>query len=120
MENLTKLVQAEKIKGAWLSGLGTCRWAELGWYDLETKNFKFKKLERPMEITSLQGNIAREVGDPIIHIHATLSDQDMNAYGGHLKELEVAGTCEILLHRWYQDELHRQPDSETGLKLLDL
>lgn len=120
MENLTKLVQAEDIKGAWLSGLGAAMWAELGFYNLENRQYEWKKLESMMEITSLQGNIAWNGDQPVIHMHATLSDKDMKAFGGHVKELEVAGSCEISLHRWYGERLTRSPDGQTGLKLLDL
>ncbi|HSX27338.1 MAG TPA: PPC domain-containing DNA-binding protein [Patescibacteria group bacterium] len=120
MENLTSLVKEQKIGGAWVSGLGGATWAELGFYSLETKDYIWKKLEQALEITSLQGNVARDGEEPVIHLHGTFSDKDMQAYGGHVKELEVAGTCEILLHRWYEPGLKRTQDDQTGLKLLDL
>lgn len=120
VEVLTQLVKDQKIKGAWLSGLGAAEWAELGFYDLPTKQYNWQKLSQPLEILSLQGNVAREDDMPVLHIHGTFSDQNMQAIGGHVKELEVAGTCEILLHRWYHESLNRSQDPDTGLKLLDL
>lgn len=125
MENLTALVQEEQIKGAWLSGLGAAMWAELGFFNLEDKTYEWKKLDQVLEIISLEGNIAWEDpltagAEPVIHIHGVFSNRDMNSFGGHVKELEVAGTCEILLHRWYQGGLRRELDDETGLKLLEL
>lgn len=120
VETLTRLVKNENIKGAWISGLGGAEWAELGFYDLPTKAYKWQKLDRPLEITNLQGNVSWDGEEPVLHIHGTFSDENLQAYGGHVKELEVAGTCEILLHKWYEQGLARSQDDETGLKLLDL
>jgi uncharacterized protein len=120
VEELTKLVIQENIKGAWLSGVGAAQWAELGFYDLNAQKYNFKKLDQLLEITSLQGNVAWEGDKPVLHIHGSFSDEKMQAFGGHVKELSVGGTCEILLHRWYADKLERSQDPATGLKLLDL
>ena len=120
MAELTKLIKEEKITGAWVSGLGAAIWAELGYYDLENKQYKWKRLDQLLEITSLQGNIAWNDSEPVIHIHGTFSDEEHRAIGGHIKELEVGGTCELLLHRWYQPDLKRRDDPNTGLTLLDL
>jgi predicted DNA-binding protein with PD1-like motif len=120
VESLTKLIKDENIRGAWVSGLGGVSWAELGFYSLDTKQYKWKKFEQALEITSLQGNIAWSGEELVLHLHGTFSDDNLQAYGGHVKEAEVAGTCEILLHRWYKPGLERSEDEETGLKLLDL
>ena len=119
-ESLIKLIRDEKITGAWVSGLGGAQWAELGFYDLPAKQYKWQKIGRALEITSLQGNVAWSGEEPILHIHGSFSDENMQALGGHVKELEVAGTCEILLHRWYKQGLNRSQDDEVGLKLIDL
>lgn len=120
VENLTKLIKDEKITGAWISGLGGAQWAELGFYDLPTKQYKWQKIDQPLEIISLQGNVAWSGEEPVLHIHGTFSGESMQAFGGHLKELEVAGTCEILFHRWYKQGLNRSQNNEVGLELLDL
>lgn len=120
VEMLTKLVTAENIGGAWISGLGGAAWAELGYYDLDNKEYRWKKLDQLLEITSLQGNIAWNGDEPILHIHGSFSDSGMKAYGGHVKELTVGGTCEILLHRIYTDKLTRSFNEQIGLNLFDL
>jgi uncharacterized protein len=120
IEGLTQLVKDENIGGAWVSGLGAAEWAEVGFYDLRAKKYEWKKFDQALEITSLQGNVSWNEAEPVLHLHATLSDKDMHAYGGHLKELEVGGTCELLLHRWYEGKLQRSEDAQTGLKLLKL
>lgn len=121
VENLTKLVRDEQIQGAWISGLGGALWAELGYYDLEDKKYYWQKRDDLPEITSLQGNVAWKDGEPVLHIHGSFSDTNLQGVGGHVKELMVGGTCEILLHRWYEEPgLTRSVDKETGLTLLDV
>lgn len=121
VENLLEVIKKENIKGAWISGLGGALWAELGYYDLEKQEYFWQKLDDVPEITSLQGNVAWKEGQPVLHVHGTFSKKDMTAVGGHVKELAVGGTCEILLHRW-DDEvgLTRSEDTETGLVTLDV
>lgn len=121
VEQLTKLVKNEQIKGAWVSALGAAQWAELGFYDLDDKKYIWKRMDHLMEITSLQGNVSWVDGEPALHMHASFSDREMRAFGGHIKELQAGGTVEVLLHHWYdQDGLKRSPDPETGLNMLDL
>lgn len=120
VENLVKFARKEKIKGGWISGIGGALWAEVAYYDLQAKGYEWKRLDKALEVTSLQGNIAWDNKEPTVHIHATFSDTNMQSIGGHLKELQVGGTCEIFLHNWFQDNLTRLHDDETGLKLLDL
>jgi hypothetical protein len=120
IDSLLNFTREHNISGAWVSGIGAALSAELGFYDLNKKQYRWKKFDQLMEITSLQGNIAWSDGEPAVHIHGTFSDSDMRSFGGHVKELEVGGTCEVLLHRWYQDKLTRSNDQQTGLTLLDL
>lgn len=120
MQSLNEIAKKQNIAGAWIMGLGAATRAELGFYDLDKKQYQWKKLDKLMEITSLQGNLGWDDGRPAIHIHATLSDENMQAFGGHVKELEAGGTVEILLHRWYSGKIQRKTDESTGLKLLDL
>ncbi len=120
IESLTSLAKAQKIGGAWLNGIGTATWAEIGFYDLNQQKYIWRKFNQHVEITGLQGNISWDGDKPTLHIHGSFADSDMQAYGGHVKELEVASTCEVLVHRWYESGLTRQLDETTGLKLLDL
>lgn len=119
-DNLLNLIRQENIGGAWLSGLGAAQSVELGYYDLAAKQYHWKTVDQLMEITSLQGNVAWDGDEPVLHIHGTFSDENMVAHGGHVNDLVVGGTCEILLHRWYDGKLARSQDEDPGLKLLDL
>lgn len=117
---LTAFADKENIKGAAVNGIGAALWAELGFYDLTTQRYRWKKLEELLEITNIQGTIAWENKRPFVHLHGNFSDACMQAYGGHVKELAVGGTCELFVHVWNKDRLRRSQDTATGLKLLDL
>lgn len=118
VESLKKFAVEQKLEGAWLSGLGAALWAEIGFYELDSQRYVFKKLNKILEICSLQGNIAWTGQDPVIHLHGTFSDDTLQAFGGHVKELEAAGTCEVLVQ--LTEPLARKLDQATGLQLLDL
>ena len=120
IKSVAEIARKENVAGAWVMGLGAAAWAEVGFYDLKKQEYRWKKLDKTLEITSLQGNIGWEGDEPAIHIHGTFADENMQAFGGHVKELEAAGTVEILLHRWYDSKIQRKHDGETGLKLLDI
>lgn len=119
-EGLLKAIEQVGIKTGWVMGIGACEWAELGFYDLKSKKYKWQKFEEPLEILSLQGNLSLDDGKPMLHIHGTFSGKNYQSIGGHVKDLEVAGTCEIFLHDWFASPLLRKTDADTGLNLLDL
>lgn len=117
---LEQLARQEKIDGAWISGIGTASSATVGFYDFDKKDYEFKTFNQPLEIISLQGNLSWADNTPVLHLHGTFSGKDLAAFGGHVKEVTVSGTCELLVHRWYNEALQRRLDDESGLKLLDL
>lgn len=120
-DSLQEVVKKENIRGAWISGLGGVLWVELGYYDLEQKKYHWQKRDDLPELTSLQGNVAWKDDQPLLHLHGTFSNTQMQGFGGHIKEMAVGGTCEILLHRWYETGgLSRSEDGITGLTTLDV
>lgn len=117
---LQNFVREQDIVNAWVKGLGGLASAELGFYDLSAQEYHWKKFDEPLELTNLTGNIAWVDNEPVLHLHATVSDKDFHAYGGHLKEAEVGGTVEVMIHAINSKKLLRMQDEQTGLKLLDL
>jgi predicted DNA-binding protein with PD1-like motif len=121
VDNLTRLIREQELKGGWVVGLGGLSWAELGFYDLNSQEYKWTKIDGPLELTNLTGNVAWNGDEPALHLHATVSDTGFLTRGGHLKEAEVSGTLELFIHRWQSDErLNRSKDEKTSLNLLDL
>jgi predicted DNA-binding protein with PD1-like motif len=120
VEGLQQFIKETDIKGAWLNGIGAALSAELGYYDLEKREYKWRSYDQACEIVSLGGNISRDKeGKPALHLHGALADEDGQTVGGHVRDLVVGGTCELFIHEFRQP-LERQFDDETGLKLLDV
>lgn len=120
MQSLASLVRDQNIKSAWISGLGGAEWAELGFYHLQARHYQWRRFDEPLEITAIQGNIARQNGQPVLHMHGTFTKNTFEAIGGHIKELEVSGTCELHLHTVFGEDLRRSHDQASGLDLLDI
>jgi predicted DNA-binding protein with PD1-like motif len=118
---LQAFLQAEpKLEGAWIMGLGGAQEMTLGFYDLETKTYQWQTFTGLYELTGLSGNLASdEQGKLMFHLHGTFADKDFKAIGGHIKDLTVAATVELFVHRT-QQPLKRKTDPQVGLQTLDL
>ena len=95
-EVLNRTVAEKKILGGMISGLGALKDVELGYYDLEKREYIRKTFsDEDYELISLNGNISLKDGQPYCHVHASLGRSDFSVFGGHLFEATVAVTCEI-------------------------
>jgi predicted DNA-binding protein with PD1-like motif len=119
-DTLLGLVREQGIPNCWVSGLGAAQSAELGYYDLEKKEYVWQQVDELLEIVGLQGNITGAGEELKLHLHGTFSRPNLQTIGGHVKDLVVGGTCELFLHKWYGDPITRQHDDATGLNVLDL
>lgn len=117
MEAIKKFCRGNNITSAYVSAIGAVFSAELGIYDLQKRDYFVKKFEQSLELTNLTGNVALYDGDIMVHAHATFSDEQSKAVGGHLKSAVVSFTCEVFLTE-LKEQLNRAIDEETGLKLI--
>jgi hypothetical protein len=119
-EALNKFVDDTDIPGAWLNGLGGVLGMTLGFYDLDEKEYQFQTFEGLYEIASLTGSIAfDEHGKPVFHLHGVFGGREYNSLSGHVKDLTVAATVELFIHRAYQPT-KRKANPNVGLATLDL
>src|SRR3989338_4069321 len=118
IESVTAFCKEKNISAAQFTALGAMKEAELGFYNLETKTYKWKKANAELEIDNITGNVALFDGEPLVHAHATVSDSEMHSFGGHLKEAVVGASCEIFLQPLH-GKLERKYDDTTGLKLIN-
>ena len=92
---------------------------ELGFFSLNDKKYHWKNFLGEFEITGGTGNITILEDEPMIHLHATLADENYQTFGGHVKHLIVGATCEVTL--WVSGEkIERKLDEEVGLNLWEL
>ena len=76
------------------SGIGRVRGTEIGFLDSDGIYQKME-IDNPMELLSMQGNLAPGPDGPFTHIHIVASDDDHVVRGGHLFEATVEVTAEI-------------------------
>ncbi len=95
--SLNAFMEKEKLPGASISGIGAVQDAEVAYYDINAKAYKYKKFEGSMEVLSLQGNIGYFENKPIVHPHITLGASDFTVHGGHVKEAIVSLILEIFI-----------------------
>lgn len=119
VEILTKFCQEQQIKNGLISGIGGVSSATLGWYEVETKSYHWIDFSGHLEVTSLNGNVALLKGQPFLHLHATITNEQLQGFGGHLKEARVGVTLEVVIER-LDGELSRKMDDEIGLNLLEV
>jgi predicted DNA-binding protein with PD1-like motif len=117
VETLAKFCQTKQIFGGFFTGLGAVENPILAHYSVPTKKYSKQTLNGAFELTNITGSIGVEK-ELIVHAHVTLSDEKMNAYGGHLVEAMVGGTVEIIL--FPTSTLSKKLNNETGLKLFHL
>ena len=116
MATLTALCEQEGIRLASVEAIGAVDRAVVGLYDVDKKVFHRKEFQEPMELTSLLGTVTEKDGKPYLHLHATLCDANMQTRGGHVNELHISATCEMVL-RLLPGSVGRRPNEATGLNL---
>lgn len=118
LDSLSSYINDNCLNSAWITGIGALSEARLALYDLETKEYHHKDLAGPLELINLNGNVGKYKNEIALHLHVTLSDKNMKAFGGHLLMAKVAATCEIKISPLATPIL-RKHDSEIGLNLID-
>jgi len=119
IESLQKFCRVQNIINAFFYGLGAVDWVKLGEYNVSLKKYHEVEFTKEMELTNITGNVTSSDEGIIIHAHATVSDYDMNAFGGHLGDGRISGTAEIYLTK-LNAKIRKKYDEETGLKLMKL
>jgi predicted DNA-binding protein with PD1-like motif len=79
-------------------------------------------LNKPLEIASCIGNITvDDKGEVLVHAHIVVSDENGQAFGGHLmKGCHVGATAELVIIEGKGVNLQRIFDQKTKLNILKL
>jgi hypothetical protein len=95
---LSRFAGETGVNGASLSGVGAASSATLGWFDFAAKSYEPNRIGEQVEVVSILGDIATtEDGKPQVHAHAVVAKRGGSAFGGHLLELHVKPTLEIIV-----------------------
>ena len=121
ISTLARFCEEVEVHWAVFGGIGAVEDVEIGYYDLSTRKYVFRREAGPFEVVSLHGNIAELQERPLVHVHTTLGrcDDSLQTIGGHLKSARVAVTLEVSL--WVVTQpLIRSYDEQIGLNLIRL
>jgi predicted DNA-binding protein with PD1-like motif len=117
MKGLLAFARKHKLVAGHLTGIGAISDAVIGYFDPEKKTYL--RLHEPgqHEVLSLTGNLALYDNEPFYHVHVALDLRDGSDRGGHLFEMTVRPTVELVLNT-YPKAVRRRIDSEWDLPLL--
>ena len=119
MASLVQFCKDHQITAGECSAIGAVKKSSICFYELADQEYRCREYESNHEVVSFTGNIALVSGEPFIHAHVVLGDQDTRLVGGHLEEAVVAVTLEVSLVA-YRESFLRAHDETVGLKLLQL
>jgi predicted DNA-binding protein with PD1-like motif len=113
---LTDLVKERGITVGFLYAIGALESARFAYYLQDSKGYETICVDKALEILCLIGNISQKEGEPFVHAHITLSDEE-KVWGGHLVEGCKVFALEYQILELEGPTLNRVFDSETGLYL---
>ena len=119
LDSIYTVIKEANIKFGWINGIGAAENIILGAYPSKIKRYIKKKFEGEFELTNVMGNITTKNKEPFVHIHANISDEECNAFGGHLFSATIAVTGEFII--FLSDCIvNRKETPDIGLYLWDL
>ena len=118
-EELRRFARDQGVTAAGLTAVGGCRAATLGYFDSEIMSARNRTFEGQMEVLSLIGDIALKDGEPAVHAHVVLGRPDFTTLGGHLQQLTVFPTLEIIVTET-PGHLAKRIDPQTGQALIEV
>ena len=114
--SITNLAERLGIEAGAVAAIGALKRAEIGYYDQGAHEYRAIEIDRPVEISSLTGNISIRDGKPFLHAHATLADFEGNVKGGHLSSGTVFA-AEVYIQELVGRPPVRRHDPTTDLFL---
>ncbi len=115
--NLLKAAADHGIEGGWVSGLGSIKDIEIGYYDLPRRTYLKRKFDEDMELGGFGGNFAMAGPERVLHAHGSVSGPELISFTGHLFEARVAITAEFLIQD-FGVRVERAEVPEVGLRLI--
>ena len=118
-ESLTKICKKENILSATVQGLGAVDDVTVGYYSISEEKYLNKTFNHQFEMIALNGNITKKDGEPYLHLHIALSDENFTFIGGHLNRAVISITAEIFI-TVLSEEVNRRINPKTKLNIFDI
>ena len=113
---LLNLCNELSLNFVWLNGIGAIENPEIGYFDINKKNYNKKIFQGNYELSSFIGNVSVKEGKRFIHSHVTFSDTEYCVFGGHLFDAKISAAGEFILFLGNKN-IDRYFDNRTGLYL---
>ena len=113
---LLETAKNNNITFGWINGIGAIFDPEVGYFDVQKKEYVKKIIEGEYELISLLGNITYKESELFVHSHITFTDTDFRAYGGHLFDCRVAAAGEFIIFKG-DEKIERSYSNDIGLHL---
>ncbi|MBF0347443.1 MAG: DNA-binding protein [Magnetococcales bacterium] len=120
LEALNHTCSQHHIELGKITAIGAVQKAVLGYYDQRQQVYQTIRLDWPLEIVQLTGNISMKDDKPFAHVHAILSDASGRTHGGHLFPGTIVFACETIIHVFRGPVFQRVLDTTTGLPLWNM
>jgi len=116
LDNMKRLARKENIdSGIIIFAIGMLENVEIGYFT--GKEYKVERIEKPMELVSLQGNIGR--GDDVIcHFHVALAGENHELKGGHLLRGDVKVVNEIAIYCLKELKIRRRKNDSGIMEMM--
>ncbi len=120
VDSIIEMIKKYNIKSGFIKCIGALKTFTIGFYIIDSKEYKMKTFNENVELISCIGNIAYKDGEPIIHLHASLGKGDYSVIGGHLSKPSIVSvTGEVSIYEIDQ-KLYRANDPQFNLSLLNI
>ena len=119
MATIERFLAEQRIHLGYFIAFGGFSNVELDYFNVRSKKYEPRRIEKQLEVVSLLGNIALDQGKPKIHAHCIVADEDDGTYGGHLGKGTVKPVLEVFLTA-IDGELERVEDATRQLHILQV
>jgi uncharacterized protein len=115
--SIETICRQASIQMASFTLIGAVSSATFGAYDQKQQVYVTMKETAALEIISCTGNVSLKEGNPFVHAHILLADEQGKPFGGHLFSETLVYAAEICLQELVGRPLERIYDQATGLML---
>ena len=117
IESLRQVAENTKVTSGQIVGIGAVKEPVIGYYQVESQEYKKDRLAGAYELTNFTGVITKKEQDTHIHAHVTLADENHRAFGGHLHQATVSAAGEFWIYH-SDTPITRNYNDSLGLDLM--
>ena len=118
LNSIRELCKRENIKSGTINGLGAANKIVIGLFKPSEKKYYSTTHNDDFEITNLTGNISVMNEEIYLHVHGTFANINGNCIGGHVNEVIISATSEIIIRK-IDGYIGRKFDENIGLNLVE-